>query len=134
MTGLSFEVASALQDAIKNRNELPRIERERYRAAGWQVIDPGTPRGCDFHFKTRDWRDDSFLAQCGRVVEISLIWARVPGTGAFGRLRSRLEQDGYDVRIVCPLGRFAESLIAQGYVVHVDGSTFADRRAIYSRQ
>lgn len=126
------ELIEALK-AFDDPKALPQQERTRYRDAGWLVIDPGTPSGVRMEFKTRDWHESSFLAVSGTVVEVPLLWAKQPHSGAFRRLRRALESKGWRVRIVAPMGQFAEFLSREGYWVDQQGTTFTDRRDVWRR-
>ena len=114
--------------------DLPKQERNRYRTKGWKIIEPGTPAG-DYHGLTRDaWRLDSFLAREGDVVEISLIFAKQRGHGAFSKLLHRLEHDlECKVRVVCPLPTMTSILTKKGFVSRTEGTKFEDRLDIWER-
>lgn len=113
--------------------DLPKRERERYRAKGWRVVEPGTPYAAVLGFTTRDWNPASFLAIGGNLVEIALIVARTPGAGAFSRLLARLEGEGFVVCIVEPLAPLQSILIRKGFMPFKVGSTFKDRMTIWRR-
>lgn len=128
-----FPIAAAIVDAVEHRRDLPRMEADRYRDRGWHVVQPGTAAGSALGFHGRDWHRSSFLAIDESVVEIALLEAKRPGTGAFGRLRDALEARGLRVVIVCPTGRFRDALARAGYQCTTVGSTFEDRRDLWSR-
>jgi hypothetical protein len=133
-TRLPWHVAAGLVEALQNRGQFPRLAREGYRLAGWQVIEPGSPAGAALGFEGRDWLPDSFLARKGDVVEASLLNAKRPGAGAFGRVRAVVEAMGYRLRIVEPTGLFRAGLQRQGYAATLVGDDFETRRTIYHRQ
>jgi hypothetical protein len=133
-TRLPYYVAAGLVKAFQNRGQFPRVAREGYRLAGWQIVEPGSPHGAALGFQGRDWLPESFLARKGQVVETPLLNAKRPGFGAFSRVRAILENKGFRLRIVAPLGEFAAGLDRQGYVATVVGDDFETRRTIYHRK
>jgi hypothetical protein len=132
-TRMPYHVAAGLVEALQNRGQFPRLAREGYRLAGWQVVEPGSPVGCSLGFQGRDWLPDSFLARKGAVVEAALLNAKRPGHGAFSRVRAVLENKGYRLRIVSPIGEFRAALQRQGYAVTLAGDESETRREIWHR-
>ncbi|HTE35740.1 MAG TPA: hypothetical protein VK630_04275 [Reyranella sp.] len=104
--------------------DFPRAERDRCRADGWTIIEPGTPAGARIGFNSRDWKAESFLAVRGDEIQISLISAKCPGRGAFSRLLARIESAGRVVRVVSPLPVMQTILIRKGFTSADLGTRF----------
>lgn len=97
------------------RQSFPSWARDNYRAAGWRIIEPGSPAGALLHFEGRDWHGDSFLAHRANDMHLALLRARRPREGAFTRLVNVLQFDGYRVTVNTPLGEFREALTRRGW-------------------
>lgn len=124
-----YQIAAALAVPF------PKMARDQYRLRGWRIIEPGTPIGTIFRFTTKDWRAESFLAlnETASRVDVPLVVARFPGSGAFYRLADYLEEYGYAVRVIAPLHGFRESLTRHGWSGVREGTTFEDQREVWKR-
>lgn len=124
-----YQIAAALAVPF------PKMARDQYRLRGWRVIEPGTPIGTIFRFTSKDWKPESFLAlnEAANFIDVPLVVARCPGSGAFYRLADFLETYGYAVRVVAPLKDFRESLARHGWSGVRVGTTFEDQREVWTR-
>ena len=127
----SGTTVEALLAAANASRSLPDVERARYRKNGWAIIEPGSPAGVYHGFPHGAWLPSSFLAKKDREVQISLVAARKPGSGAFSLLLHRLYRLGLRVRIVSPLPQMRAILERKGFVATEVGSTFDDRMDIW---
>lgn len=94
----------------------PQMAREIYQEEGYRIIEPGVD-GAPYGLHMVDWHPDTFIAKKGRRVEIPLLSARMPGTGAFPRLIEKLAELDLIVRVVAPLGYFRDHLERQGWAI-----------------
>lgn len=99
----------------------PAMARDAYRAAGWRIVEPGTVEGARYGLHGVDWHPDTFAAIRKKSVELPLLSARYPGTGAFPRLIERLREQGYRVTVAAPLGQFREHLARAGWIIDSRG-------------
>ncbi len=123
-----------LETALAETHNLPKMERDRYRAMGWGIIEPGSPSGVYHGMSKREWLPSSFLAKSSNEIQISLIAAKHQGRGSFSRLLMRLDKLGLRVRIVSPLPQMEAILVRKGFVAEHTGSTFEDRKEIWERK
>jgi len=99
------------------RLRFPLYARDVYRHEGWRIVESGTVDGALLGLNGLDWHPDTFAARKNQAVELPLLVARYPGSGAFGRLVERLESQGFRVTVATPLGEFREHLARGGWII-----------------
>lgn len=106
-----MRITSAAVDAREAVSRFPELERKRYREIGATIVEVGDVD----YFRRRDFDPDSFLAIIAKRCEISVIHAKHPGRGAFGRLAEALIGRGYRVAVAMPMPWFEDHLLRQGW-------------------
>lgn len=130
---MSYITSDRIVAALSDYRDLPERERANYRADDYVIVEPGSTMGDHYGFTVERFTPDSFLALKGVDLHISLIRSRVQGAGHFSALLSRMEQLGLRVHIVAPLRQMTAILERKGFKPHTVGTTFEDRRDVWTR-